>query len=121
MQADRTFEGGFVGYWIAKDRFAGDKFDKRCFGGSWSQRHRQPVLNEQASAAKVNEGDTAADFAAFQAWKQDQQQQSNDRSAFQADFKAAAMENADKALDSVLAQVQSLKAVCMVAVPIISS
>lgn len=53
----------------------------------------------------------ATDFAAFQAWKAQQQQQSGEKPAFQADFKAAAMDNADKALDSVLAQVQTLKSV----------
>jgi hypothetical protein len=75
------------------------------------------MTEKPAMDSKTSTGDdVTADFAAFQAWK-DQQRQQMDRSAFQTDFKAAAMENADKALDSVLAQVQSLKAVSSILFP----
>lgn len=103
--------GGLVGYWVAKDRYASEEDKRHGFGHRWHERHprwhQQQAVNAPLEKQPTEE---AADFAAFQAWKQQHGQQS-DKSAFQADFKTAAMENADKALDSVLAQVQTLKSV----------
>lgn len=109
--------GGLIGYHLAKERYAdpASPAHQQSWSSAWSNRCEQRRADRWAQSSAANAGGKSqapnvavndSEYAAFLKWKAAQQ------SPPYADaMRAGAVENADKALDAVMAQVQVLKEV----------
>ena len=109
--------GGLVGYHLAKERYAdpASPAHHQSWTSAWSDRCEQRRAERWAHISAAIAGDKSQapnaavndnEFAAFLKWKAAQQSP-----PYADTMRAGAVENADKALDAVMAQVQVLKEV----------